>query len=144
MRHRPLAALILDIDRFKAINDTYGHEAGDEVLRAFAERVRQHTRPIDIVARYGGEEIVVILPDSGLAEAHAIAERIRERIQAWPFAVQRDTRSLSVTVSHRRRDPLRRRRLAGDMRRRADEGLYEAKAGGGTGSSPRRPDRRRG
>ncbi|KAF1857830.1 hypothetical protein Lal_00041334 [Lupinus albus] len=129
-RHRPLAALILDIDRFKAINDTYGHEAGDEVLRAFADRVRQHTRPIDIVSRYGGEEIVVILPDAGLGEAHAIAERIRERVEAAPFAVQRDTRSLSVTVSIGVATRCADDASPSDMLRRADEGLYEAKAGG--------------
>ncbi|MGC5780148.1 PleD family two-component system response regulator [Methylobacterium sp. NFXW15] len=130
MRHRPMAALILDIDRFKAINDTYGHEAGDDVLRAFADRVRQHTRPIDIVARYGGEEIVVVLPDAGLAEAQAIAERIRERIQAAPFAVQRATRDLPVTVSIGVAVRCADDASPGDMLRRADEGLYEAKAGG--------------
>jgi len=130
MRHRPLAALILDIDRFKAINDTYGHEAGDEVLRAFAERVRQHTRPIDIVARYGGEEIVVILPEAGLAEAHTIAERIRERIQDVPFSVQRDSRLLSVTVSIGVAMRCAEDTSPSEMLRRADEGLYEAKAAG--------------
>lgn len=130
MRQRPLAALILDIDRFKAINDTYGHEAGDEVLRAFAERVRQHTRPIDIVARYGGEEIVVLLPEAGLAEAHTIAERIRERIQAVPFAVQRESRMVSVTVSIGVAVRCSDDTSPNDMLRRADEGLYEAKAAG--------------
>ncbi|MGU3665856.1 PleD family two-component system response regulator [Methylobacterium sp. A49B] len=125
-----LAALILDIDHFKGINDGYGHEAGDEVLRGFAERVRQHTRPVDVVARYGGEEVVVILPEAGLAEAQAIAERIRERIEAVPFAVHRATRSIPVTVSigvavrHAEdSDP-------GTMLKRADLALYRAKAAG--------------
>src|ERR1700712_1209425 len=97
-RRPALAALILDIDHFKGINDSFGHEAGDEVLRGFAERVRQHTRPVDIVARYGGEEVVVILPEAGLVEAQIIAERIRERVEAVPFTVQRSTRSIPVTV----------------------------------------------
>jgi len=129
-RRAALAALILDIDHFKRINDGYGHEAGDEVLRGFAERVRQHTRPVDIVARYGGEEVVVILPESGLAEAQAIAERIRERVEAVPFPVQRATRSIGVTVSIgvavRHADDTD----PGDMLRRADLALYRAKAAG--------------
>ena len=130
LRQRPVAALILDIDRFKTINDTYGHEAGDEVLRTFAERVRLHTRGIDIVARYGGEEVVIILPDVGLAEAQVIAERIRARIEALPFPVQRATRSVPVTVSigvaARQGDDAG----AGDMMKRADLALYRAKTFG--------------
>jgi two-component system cell cycle response regulator len=130
LRNRPVAALMLDIDRFKTINDTFGHEAGDEVLKAFADRVRTHTRGIDIVARYGGEEIVIILPDAEAEGAYGIAERIRERIEAVPFAIQRDTRTVSVTVSigvsWRRpgdADPA-------DMLKRADVALYRAKSAG--------------
>ena len=129
-RWPPLAALILDIDHFKGINDSFGHEAGDEVLRGFAERVRQHTRPVDVVARYGGEEVVVILPEAGLAEAQIIAERIRERVEAVPFSVQRATRSVPVTVSIgvavRHADDT----APSDMLRRADLALYRAKAAG--------------
>ncbi|KAB1071615.1 PleD family two-component system response regulator [Methylobacterium planeticum] len=130
MRQRPVAALILDIDRFKSINDTFGHEAGDEVLRTFAERIRLHTRGIDIVARYGGEEVVIILPEVGLPEAQLIAERIRERIEMLPFSVQRATRSVGVTVSIgvAVRDPAD--VTAGDMLKRADLALYRAKAAG--------------
>ncbi|WP_430911030.1 PleD family two-component system response regulator [Methylobacterium sp. sgz302541] len=130
LRQRPLAALMLDIDRFKAINDTYGHEAGDEVLRTFAERVRLLTRGIDIVSRYGGEEVVIILPDAGLAEARVIAERIRERIEAQPFSVQRATRSIPVTVSIG--VSVREPGDAGpqDLLKRADLALYRAKGAG--------------
>ncbi|RZK96795.1 MAG: PleD family two-component system response regulator [Methylobacterium sp.] len=128
LRERPVAGLILDIDHFKAINDTHGHEAGDEVLRTFADRVRLHTRTIDIVARYGGEEVVIILPDAGLAEAHAIAERIRERIEGMPFSIHRDTRSVPVTVSigvaTRQPEDVG----PGEMLKRADLALYRAKA----------------
>ena len=129
-RRPGLAALILDIDRFKAINDSYGHEAGDEVLRTFAERVRQDTRPVDIVARYGGEEIVVILPEAGLAEARAIAERIRERIEATPFAIDGGTRDIGVTVSVG--VSVRRPTDSGpaDLLKRADTALYRAKSFG--------------
>lgn len=127
LRQRPVSALILDIDRFKTINDTYGHDAGDEVLRAFAERIRTHTRGIDIVARYGGEEIVIILPDADVEGAHLIAERIRERIEATPFLIQRETRNVTVTVSigvsaRRAGDT-----SAADMLKRADVALYRAK-----------------
>lgn len=129
-RNRPVAALMLDIDRFKAINDTHGHEAGDEVLRAFAARIRTHTRGVDIVARYGGEEVVIILPDAETEEAHLIAERIRERVEAMPFAIQRDSRSVSVTVSigvaWRRREDTG----PADMLKRADLALYQAKRSG--------------
>lgn len=129
-RRAQLSVLILDIDHFKGINDSFGHEAGDEVLRGFAERVRQHTRPIDIVARYGGEEVVVILPEAGLCEAQGIAERIRERVEAVPFSVLGATRTVPVTVSIgvavRRGEDL----CAADMLRRADLALYRAKAAG--------------
>jgi two-component system cell cycle response regulator len=130
LRNRPVAALMLDIDRFKSINDTYGHEAGDEVLKAFAERIRTHTRGIDIVARYGGEEIVIILPDAEAEGAYAIAERIRERIEAVPFSIQRDTRTVPVTVSIG--VAWRRAEDAGpaDMLKRADLALYRAKSTG--------------
>jgi two-component system cell cycle response regulator len=129
-RQRPVAALILDIDRFKSINDTYGHEAGDEVLRTFAERIRLHTRGIDIVARYGGEEVVIILPEVGLPEAQVIAERIRERIEILPFSVQRATRSVGVTVSIGVAVRDAADVSAGDMLKRADLALYRAKAAG--------------
>jgi two-component system cell cycle response regulator len=129
-RRLGLAALILDIDRFKAINDSYGHEAGDEVLRTFAERVRQDTRPVDIVARYGGEEIVVILPEAGLAEARSIAERIREKVEAMPFSVQRATRTIPVTVSIGVAIRHPEDAGPGDMLKRADVALYRAKASG--------------
>lgn len=130
LRARALSILVLDVDRFKSVNDGYGHDAGDEVLREFADRVRACTRGIDLVARMGGEEIVVVLPDTTSDAAHAVAERIRERVQHEPFAINRNTRSISVTVSigvaSRRAgdaDPA-------DVMKRADEALYRAKEGG--------------
>ena len=100
------------------------------MLRGFAERVRQHTRPVDIVARYGGEEIVVILPEAGLAEAQIIAERIRERVEAAPFPVQRATRSIPVTVSIGVAVRHAEDAGPGAMLKRADLALYRAKAAG--------------
>ena len=127
MRARPMSVLILDIDRFKLINDTHGHDAGDEVLREFATRVKANTRIVDIVARFGGEEIVVAVPDTALEGASAIAERIRERIEAEPFPVHRGTRQIQLTVSigvasRRAGDP-----SCMEMLKRADEALYRAK-----------------
>ena len=125
-----LACLLLDIDRFKSINDTYGHEAGDEVLRAFAERIRQQVRPMDILARYGGEEIVIVVPGADLPEARAIAERIRERIEVTPFGIMGGAQDISVTVSvgvsvRRPTDT-----SPADVIKRADAALYRAKSFG--------------
>ena len=130
LRGRPLSVLLLDIDRFKSINDTYGHDAGDEVLREFANRVRALTRGIDLVARYGGEEIVVVVPDTPLEAARAVAERIRERVEGTPFAIHRGSCSIPVTVSiglssRQAGDP-----AAGDLVKRADLALYRAKETG--------------
>ncbi|AWN50343.1 PleD family two-component system response regulator [Methylobacterium sp. 17Sr1-1] len=130
LRDRPVALLILDIDRFKTINDQFGHDAGDEVLREFATRIRAQTRGIDVVARFGGEEIVVVVPDTGLDAARQVAERIRERIEAAPFQVQRGTSAIDVTVSigvaarqPEDADPAQ-------MLKRADLALYQAKQSG--------------
>lgn len=77
---RPLSMLILDIDHFKSVNDTYGHAVGDDVIRAVAKTIRAQVRRIDIAARYGGEEFVVILEDTDIHGAHLFAERLRERV----------------------------------------------------------------
>lgn len=130
MRARSLALLVLDVDRFKLVNDSWGHDAGDEVLREFADRVRACTRGIDLVARMGGEEIVVVLPDTTLDAAKAVAERIRERVEAEAFGIHNGSRTIPVTVSIGVAS-----RRAGDaspaeMMKRADEALYRAKADG--------------
>ncbi|WP_417349531.1 GGDEF domain-containing protein [Ferrimonas sp.] len=77
---RPLTLMMLDIDHFKKINDTYGHPVGDEVLRALGSLLVQHTRNADIVARYGGEEVVVLLPNTSGNEARALAVRLHKEI----------------------------------------------------------------
>ncbi|ACL62154.1 PleD family two-component system response regulator [Methylobacterium nodulans] len=130
LRGRPIALLLLDIDRFKTINDGFGHDAGDEVLRQFADRIRAHTRGIDIVARFGGEEIVVVVPDAGLDGAQQVAERIRERIEAAPFTIHGGTRTIDVTVSVG--VAVRHPDDAGpaDLLKRADVALYQAKQEG--------------
>ena len=95
--HRPLAVAMLDADHFKRINDSYGHHAGDEVLRAIADRCRRTLRTNDVLGRYGGEEFVVLFPETNLAEAGIVAERLRAAIADEPVIVGEST--LPVTVS---------------------------------------------
>ena len=122
--------MFLDIDRFKSINDTYGHDAGDEVLREFASRVRAHTRGIDVVARYGGEEVVVLVPDTALEGARAVAERIREQVESAPFPIHQGTRRVPVTVSIGVAARQVGDGFGGDVLKRADLALYRAKEEG--------------
>jgi two-component system cell cycle response regulator len=91
--------LILDIDYFKSINDTFGHDAGDDVLREFATRVRKSIRGIDLACRYGGEEFVVVMPETDTAVAAVVAERIRRRIASEPFPIRQGSTAIDVTIS---------------------------------------------
>ena len=84
---------MLDIDYFKSINDTHGHDAGDDVLRDFALRIKRSIRGIDLACRYGGEEFVVVMPETDMAVAAMVAERLRRRIAAEPFAIEQGARS---------------------------------------------------
>jgi diguanylate cyclase (GGDEF)-like protein len=88
-----------DIDFFKRYNDTYGHQAGDQVLRSVAEALRGGLRPADCVSRYGGEEFLVILPDTDGEGAQAVAERLRERVQA--LGIEHESSSIDgmLTIS---------------------------------------------
>jgi len=126
-RGRTMSVLLLDIDRFKSINDTHGHEAGDEVLREFANRVRAQTRGIDVVARFGGEEVVVVVPDTPLEGAQAVAERIREQVGSVPFQVHGGARSVTVTVSIGVSARQAGDASPADLLKRADVALYQAK-----------------
>ena len=87
-RGKPLALMMLDIDFFKSINDNYGHDAGDDVLREFAVRVRKSIRGIDLACRYGGEEFVIVMPETDLHVAGMVAERLRRSIAGEPFRGQ--------------------------------------------------------
>ncbi|MFZ9501677.1 MAG: PleD family two-component system response regulator [Beijerinckiaceae bacterium] len=128
-RGRPLSLLALDIDRFKSVNDTFGHEAGDEVLRAFAARLRNMVRESDLACRLGGEEFVVVMPDADLSLATRIAERVRRGVEIEPFAIGQGARRIPVTVSagltvaDGEAD-------ANLLLRRADRALYRSKAEG--------------
>lgn len=97
-RRRPVSLMILDIDHFKRVNDTYGHGAGDDVLKGFAQRVRQVIRAPDLMCRLGGEEFVILMPDTDIDYASIIAERVRASVEDLPFPVK-SGRQLSITVS---------------------------------------------
>jgi diguanylate cyclase (GGDEF)-like protein len=94
---RSLAALMIDIDHFKHVNDRFKHATGDQVLRALAERLVQNVRDLDIVGRYGGEEFVILLPENDRAGAYQIAERLRQVIEGTSF--YSDQGNLAITVS---------------------------------------------
>ncbi|QKV17979.1 PleD family two-component system response regulator [Oricola thermophila] len=130
-RERNLSLLITDIDRFKTVNDTYGHDAGDDVLREFARRLRDNVRGMDLACRYGGEEFVIVMPDTSAEVAADIGERLREQIERDAFLVANGADSLPVTVSvgvaTLSRDGDEDARA---LVKRADEALYEAKAAG--------------
>src|SRR5260221_12329265 len=88
-RGKPLALMMLDIDFFKSINDKYGHDAGDDVLREFAVRIRKSIRGIDLACRYGGEEFVIVMPETDMHVAGVVAERLRRSIAGEPVAVNK-------------------------------------------------------
>jgi diguanylate cyclase (GGDEF)-like protein len=123
----PLAVAILDVDRFKSVNDQHGHAAGDEVLRAVAARLAGALRAGDVVARIGGEEFALLLPGVDLAEAAEIAERVRAIIADAPMNA--GGRSLSITASLGCAVLLG-RESAAELLARADARLYEAKRAG--------------
>ena len=96
--HAPLSIVLLDVDNFKHFNDTYGHPAGDSVLKEVADILRRETRTADIVARYGGEEFVVILPETEVEGARVLAERMREAVAAAPWKQVQVTVSLGIAT----------------------------------------------
>jgi two-component system cell cycle response regulator len=128
--NKPLTVMMLDIDHFKHINDTYGHQAGDEVLQEIAERLRQNVRPMDVVCRPGGEEFLVILPDTPGDMACAAAERVRRAVAAGTFSVLGNTRQVSVTISAGVSSLNGVDDTMAELMGRADSALYQAKSAG--------------
>jgi diguanylate cyclase (GGDEF)-like protein len=120
-----LTAFIADLDHFKMVNDNYGHEVGDKVLVAFGDLLRRRTRATDIVARFGGEEFVVLMPNTDLADAFAIADRIREAFAAFPIEPLPNTVTASFGVAE-----MAPGEQGNDLLRRADTALYDAKHSG--------------
>ena len=129
-RGKPLSLLVLDIDYFKSVNDGFGHDAGDDVLREFATRVRKSIRGIDLACRYGGEEFVVVMPETDMAVAAVVAERIRRRIASEPFQINQGAGSLDVTISIGLAALTTVDDSAATILKRADQALYRAKRDG--------------
>jgi two-component system, cell cycle response regulator len=129
-RGKPLAVLVLDIDFFKSVNDTYGHDAGDDVLREFAIRMRKSTRGIDLACRYGGEEFVIVMPETDMAVAATVAERLRRRIATEAFPIEQGKKSIEVTISIGLASLETADDTAANLLKRADQALYRAKRDG--------------
>lgn len=119
-----VSCIMADIDNFKAINDSYGHLVGDQVLKEISHRIRNTVRAYDILGRYGGEEFLIIMPDTSLEDARGLAERIRTRVKEETVYNATVTLSLGV-VCVQEGD-----RSVDDIIRRADQNLYRAKKGG--------------
>ncbi len=123
---RPFSVLLLDIDHFKLVNDTHGHGAGDDTLRAFAQRVREHLRQGDTCARYGGEEFVVVLPGTTLVAALEVAERLRHGVaEVSLISVPLVRTTVSIGAAQHRAGE-----TAEQLMARADTAVYAAKRGG--------------
>lgn len=127
---KPIAFLIMDIDFFKSVNDTHGHDIGDEVLREFASRISANVRGIDLACRYGGEEFVVVMPDTDMAFAFAVAERLRKSVETNPFVISRDPGRINITISIGIAGSEGNADSAEALLHRADQALYRAKREG--------------
>ena len=126
--HSPLAILMLDIDFFKKINDTYGHQAGDMILKHLVQCTQSMLRESDILARYGGEEFIVLLPDTNAQQAILVAQKIRKKIEKTPYNHKGEdiyiTISIGLSVYQEGDNSL------SDIIQKADEALYKAKENG--------------
>ena len=129
-RGKEISLLIVDIDFFKSVNDTHGHDVGDDVLREFGERLARSVRGIDLACRYGGEEFVVVMPDTDVAFANTVAERLRKEIAEEPFKVGASVGSLAITASIGVTSLHSPTESVEEFLKRADKALYRAKREG--------------
>jgi two-component system cell cycle response regulator len=127
---RPISLLIMDIDYFKQVNDTYGHAAGDDVLRQFSDRLASNIRNVDLACRYGGEEFVVVLSDTDPAHAYSIGERLRRAVEKRNFVIGHPMTEVPVTVSIGVASSTGGDDDSVQILRRADAALYRAKREG--------------
>ena len=128
--HHELALAMLDIDNFKKINDTFGHPAGDEILKGLVEELMQNARDSDVVARYGGAEFVIIFPDTPATAAREAANRLRELVERRDFPLPQFDRTLHITVSIGVAIYPLDGATSADLISRADAALYFAKKHG--------------
>lgn len=130
MGGKPVSVLMCDIDHFKPVNDTYGHDVGDEVLVEVAGRLRENVRPMDVVCRPGGEEFLVIMPDTPGDLACAAGERIRRAVASQPFRVSSGRYEISITLSAGVSTIAGDQDTMAELTKRADTALYQAKSAG--------------
>lgn len=128
--HRAFSVLLIDIDLFKSINDTYGHQAGDGVIVAVAGHLLSACRKVDVVARWGGEEFLITLPETDTTEAIQIGERIRQSIAADEIIFEQQALSVTVSIGV---GTIRREETVDRLLQRTDEALYAAKLAGRNG-----------
>lgn len=126
----PVSLLVADIDYFKRINDGFGHDVGDEVIKEFAARLATNFRPMDIACRYGGEEFVVVMPGTRGDYACLVAERLRRHVAGSPFPIRGGAERIDVTVSIGVAVSATGTDTAERLLKRADEALYKAKQTG--------------
>ena len=128
--HRPLAALMLDIDHFKQINDAHGHEEGDRALTHVAQLCKQESRTTDIIGRIGGDEFIILMPETTLDQARAFAERLREKVVETPLRHDRTEGNISVRISGGIAEATVSMASIDALIRLADRALYQSKAAG--------------
>ena len=124
----PLTIILLDFDHLKHINDTFGHLAGDDALKTFADICRKNIREVDLLARFGGDEFVVLLPEADQDQARQIAERMRQELAQSPFEI--GAKRILLTVSMGIASLLGDRDTVETLMHRADQALYAAKESG--------------
>ncbi|MFI4983803.1 MAG: PleD family two-component system response regulator [Rickettsiales bacterium] len=127
--NKKLSVIMVDVDHFKKVNDTYGHQSGDEVLKEVSRRVQLGVRTADLCARYGGEEFVIVLPDTDAAGAKVVGERLRSYVEGMPFPVPVEPKTIKCTASFGVSE-LKADDTCESLLGRADQGLYKAKEGG--------------
>jgi two-component system cell cycle response regulator len=126
----PVCLLAVDIDHFKQINDSFGHDVGDEVLKEFALRLASNVRAIDLPVRHGGEEFLVVMPDTQIEDAYRIAERLRLHVAGSPFRIMSGDEAIDVTISIGVATSQPGESRPDGLLKRADVAMYEAKAAG--------------
>ncbi len=123
----PLCAMMIDIDFFKKVNDTYGHASGDTVLRTVASIIKEHLRESDIPSRYGGEEFAVLLPYTHIDEAQIVGERLRKAVENTPVPIDKKNINVTISMGLAEFNP---EETGENLFERADKALYEAKESG--------------
>ena len=123
----PLCAMMIDIDFFKKVNDTYGHASGDSVLRMVASIIKEHLRESDIPSRYGGEEFAILLPFTKIEEAKIVGERLRKAVEETPIPIDKKNINVTISMGLAEFNP---EETGEELFKRADKALYNAKESG--------------